>query len=49
MQELKEKAIIELFLSTGCRVSELVNIKKADIEVNKVIVKGKETKKGLFI
>ena len=43
----KEKAIIELFLSTGCRVSELVNIKKVDIEINKVIVKGKGNKERI--
>lgn len=37
----KEKAIIEIFLSTGCRVSELVNIKLSEIEGNRVLVHGK--------
>ena len=43
----KERAIIELFFSTGCRVSELANIKKTDIEVNKVTVKGKGNKERI--
>ena len=30
-QSIKEKAIIEFLYSTGCRVSELANVKKADI------------------
>lgn len=29
---LKERAILELFYSTGCRVAELVNLKKTDID-----------------
>ena len=28
---MREKAIIELFYSTGCRVSEMVNLNKSDI------------------
>lgn len=40
----REKAIIELFLSTGCRVSELVNIKIRDIEDGKILVHGKGDK-----
>lgn len=39
-----ETAVIEVLLSTGCRVSELVNIKIADIEGDKVIVFGKGNK-----
>lgn len=40
----KEKAIIEILLSTGCRVSELVNIKLSEIEGNRVLVHGKGEK-----
>ena len=40
----KEQAIIELLLSTGCRVSELVNIKISEIEENRVLVHGKGEK-----
>lgn len=43
----KEKAIVEILLSTGCRVSELVNIKTSDIEMNKIIVKGKGNKERI--
>ncbi len=31
----KEKAIVEFLYSTGCRVSELTNVKKSDIDWNK--------------
>lgn len=40
----KEKLIIELLLSTGCRVSELVNIKVADIDGTRILVHGKGEK-----
>ena len=33
-QSIKEKAIIEFLYSTGCRVSELSNVKKDDINWN---------------
>lgn len=34
-QTLKEKAIVEFLYSTGCRVSEMANVKKSDIDWNK--------------
>lgn len=40
----KEKCIIELLLSTGCRVSELAGIKLSNIEGNKILVMGKGEK-----
>ena len=40
-KNLKEKAIIEILLSTGCRVAELVSIKIKDLEDRKIVVKGK--------
>lgn len=40
----KERAIIEILLSTGCRVTELVNIKIADIYGNRVLLHGKGEK-----
>lgn len=39
-----ETAVVEVLLSTGCRVTELVNIKIADIEGDKIIVQGKGNK-----
>lgn len=38
------KCIVELLLSTGCRVTELVNIKIEEIEGNKILVHGKGNK-----
>ena len=43
-QNAKENAAVEVMLSTGCRVSELVQIKKADIDDGKLIVHGKGEK-----
>lgn len=40
----KERAIIETLLSTGCRVSELVQIKKSDINNDEMTVHGKGEK-----
>ncbi len=40
----REKAIIELLLSTGCRVTELVNIMLSEIDGNRVLVHGKGCK-----
>lgn len=40
----KEKAIVEIFLSTGCRVSELVNIRLDEINGDTVLVHGKGSK-----
>jgi site-specific recombinase XerD len=40
----KEKAMFEMLLSTGCRVSELVNIRIADIDGDEICVLGKGEK-----
>lgn len=40
----KELAIIEIFLSTGCRVSELVDMQTSDIKDNTLVVHGKGNK-----
>lgn len=40
----KEKLIIEMLLSTGCRVSELVNILITDIDGERILVHGKGEK-----
>lgn len=40
----KERAVIEVLLSTGCRVTELVNIKIKDIVHDELIVHGKGQK-----
>ena len=40
----RETAIVEILLSTGCRVTELVNIKIEEIDRDKVIVHGKGNK-----
>lgn len=43
----RERAIIETLLSTGCRVSEAVNIKISDIDENKILVTGKGNKERI--
>jgi len=40
----KETAFVEVLLSTGCRVSELVNIRLDEIKTDRVIVHGKGNK-----
>ena len=40
----REKMVVEMLLSTGCRVSELVAIKLDEIDGNKVLVHGKGAK-----
>lgn len=40
----REKAIVDVLLSTGCRVSELVEIKISDIDGDKLVVHGKGEK-----
>ncbi|MCK4968269.1 MAG: tyrosine-type recombinase/integrase [Candidatus Aenigmarchaeota archaeon] len=46
--QLRDKAILELFFSTGLRVSELSNLKKENINLNKdeftIVGKGKKTR-----
>lgn len=40
----REKAIVDILLSTGCRISELVAIKISDIDGDKITVHGKGEK-----
>lgn len=40
----RERMIIEVLLSTGCRVAELCSIKLSDIDGNKILVHGKGAK-----
>lgn len=40
----RDRAVVEILFSTGCRVSELVNIKLDDIDGDKVLVHGKGAK-----
>jgi site-specific recombinase XerD len=40
----RERAIVEVLFSTGCRVTELVSIKISDIDKDKMIVHGKGEK-----
>lgn len=40
----KEKAIVEILLSTGCRVSELAGIRVSEMEEDRVLVHGKGQK-----
>ena len=44
MNDLRYRAILETLLSTGCRVSELVAMKKSELEGNKITVHGKGKK-----
>ena len=44
MTDPKTKAIFELLLSTGCRVSELCQIKKEEINGDEILVHGKGNK-----
>lgn len=41
---LKEKAVVEMLLSTGCRVAEMVSIRTCDIDGNRIMVRGKGNK-----
>lgn len=41
---IRERMLVELFLSTGCRVSEVTNIKISDIEGDRILVFGKGEK-----
>lgn len=40
----RERAVVDVLLSTGCRVSELATMKISDIEGNKMVVHGKGEK-----
>ena len=42
--DFRDRAILEMFLSTGCRVGELELMNRKDIEGNKLIVTGKGNK-----
>lgn len=44
IEDERERAIVEFLLSTGCRVSELVNVKTAELEGERVLVHGKGEK-----
>lgn len=44
LKTLKDKAIFEMLLSTGCRVSELCQIKQSEISGNEILVHGKGQK-----
>lgn len=46
-QNNRERAIVELLLSTGCRVSELVQIRLDDINNDEVLVHGKGNKERI--
>ncbi len=43
-ENAREQMIVEMLLSTGCRVSELTEILLADIEGSKILVRGKGAK-----
>lgn len=44
LETSKDKCVFELLLSTGCRVSELVNIKISEVENDRILVHGKGEK-----
>ena len=44
---IRDRAILEFFYSTGCRVSELVNLKKSDINGKEVRIFGKGSKERI--
>ena len=44
VEDERERAIVEFLLSTGCRVSELVNVKMTELEGDRVAVHGKGEK-----
>lgn len=47
---LRNRAMLEILFATGMRISELINLKKAQIdESGKIFIMGKGKKKGLFI
>ena len=48
---IKERSILEIFYSTGLRISELIAIKKTDLDLNKSIIKvmGKGRKHRIVI
>ena len=42
--DLRESAILEVFLSTGCRVGEVVTMDRKNLDGNKIVVTGKGNK-----
>ena len=46
-ETLRDKALVEVFYSTGCRVSEVVNMKISDIKGGEVKVLGKGNKERI--
>lgn len=52
LEDIRDKAVIEFFLSTGCRCNEVVNVKVKDIDWNKktllVIGKGSKQRRVYF-
>ena len=48
---IRDKSILEIFYSTGVRISEIVNIKIVDIEMDKKLIKiyGKGNKERYVI
>lgn len=44
LRDWREKAIFELFLSTGCRAAEIQHIRIADINDDKIVILGKGEK-----
>lgn len=48
----KEKALVEIFFSTGCRVGEIVNMKRSDVDWNDrtvhIVGKGKKHRTGFL-
>ena len=44
---MSERLIVDMLLSTGCRVSELVSIKAEDIEGRRITVLGKGNKERI--
>lgn len=43
-ETVKEKAVIEMLFSTGCRATELASIKLVNIDNNRIVIQGKGNK-----
>lgn len=46
---LRDKAIVELLYSTGLRISDLCNLKKGDVDLQRGIIKIKQIKTGNYV